>query len=140
MLESQYFVWRKELLPKGSALLFYYLIVLLFNWRNIALQCCVGFCLTTMHFSQNYACITSLLSLTPLPLHRSSRSSQSTSLGSLCYPAASQWLSVLHMVVYICQCYSLNSSHPLLPICPQVCLLHLHLCSSLQIDLSAPFF
>ena len=37
--------------------------------------------------------------------------------------------SVLRMVVYIWQCYSLNSSHPLLPaLDPQVCSLCLHLC------------
>ena len=39
---------------------------LFFNWRNIALQCCVGFCHTTMQFSHNYTYIASLLSLPPL--------------------------------------------------------------------------
>ena len=33
----------------------------------------------------------------------------STELGSLCYTVASDQLSILHMVVYICQCYSVNS-------------------------------
>ena len=34
------------------------------------------------------------------------------------------------MVVYICQCYSLSSSHPLLPLlCPEVHSLYLHLYS-----------
>ena len=64
-----------------------------------------------MGISHNYIYIPSLLHLPP----SSSRSSQSTSLGSLCYPAASQWLSVLHMVVYICQCYPLNLPHPFTP-------------------------
>ena len=37
---------------------------------------------------------------------------------------------VLHMVVYICQCYFLNLSHPLLPaLCTHVCSLHLRLYS-----------
>ena len=36
---------------------------------------------------------------------------QSTKLSPLCYMGASHQLSVLHMVVYICLCYSLNSSH-----------------------------
>ena len=38
--------------------------------------------------------------------------------------------SVLHMVVYMCRCYSLNSSHPLLPpLCPHAHSLHLCLFS-----------
>ena len=51
------------------------------------------------------------LPLTPLshPLSHSSRSSQSTQLSSLCYIAASHWLSLLHVVVYICQ-WSRNNS------------------------------
>ena len=39
---------------------------------------------------------------------------------------ASNWSSVLHMVMYMFQCYSLKSSHPLLfPLSPKVCSLHL---------------
>ena len=59
-----------------------------------------------------------------------SRSSQSDRLGSPCYITVSHQLSNLHMIVYICQCYSLDSSHPLLsPLCPEDCPLHLHLYS-----------
>ena len=40
----------------------------------------------------------------------------------------SHLLSILHMVMYIFPCYSLNLSHSLLlPLCPQVCSLYLHL-------------
>ena len=46
---------------------------------------------------------------TPLGCHKS------TQLSSLCYPAASYQISTLHIVVQICQCKSLNSSHLLLP-------------------------
>ena len=60
------------------------------------------------------------------PLHPS-RSSQSTRLGSLCYPAASRQLSILQTVVYESQCCFLSSSHPLLPLlCLQVRSLRLH--------------
>ena len=38
-----------------------------FNWRKIALQCCVGFCHMTVQISHNYTYIPSLLSLPPLP-------------------------------------------------------------------------
>ena len=51
----------------------------------------------------------------PPSLSRPSRWSQSTELISLCYVAASHQLSVLHLVVYICQCYSLTSSQLTLP-------------------------
>ena len=51
----------------------------------------------------------------PLSLSHPSRWSQSTQLISLCDAAASHQLSVLHLVVYICQCYSLISSQLTLP-------------------------
>ena len=50
----------------------------------------------------------------PPSLSHLSRWSQSTKLISLCYAAASHQLSVLHLVVYICQGYSLTSSHLIL--------------------------
>ena len=56
------------------------------------------------------------------------RSSQSTRLGFLCYAATSPLLSSLHLIVNICWCYFLHSSHSLPPpLCPQVYSLHLHL-------------
>ena len=62
----------------------------------------------------------------PTPLHPT-RLSQSAELSSLCYTTASHWPSVLHMVIYIFQCYSLSSSHPLLLLCPQIWSLYLPL-------------
>ena len=50
--------------------------------------------------------------LSHLPPSHPSRSSQSTELNSPYYTAASHQLSMLHMVLYICPRYSLNSSHP----------------------------
>ena len=40
------------------------------------------------------------------PQSQPSRSSQSIELNSLCYAAASHLLSMLQLIVYICQCYS----------------------------------
>ena len=51
------------------------------------------------------------------PKSHPSKSLQSTELSSLCYTAASHQLSISHTVIYICQYYSLNSPHPLLPSC-----------------------
>ena len=79
-----------------------------------------------------YIYIPSLLSLLLLPPPHPSRSSQSARLGSLGYIATSHLLSVLHMVVCICQCYFLNLSHlHLLPLCP-----HVHS----RLGSSVPFF
>ena len=62
---------------------------------------------------------TSLPPSTPFPtlvFHRA------LDLGSLHHAANSCWLSILHMVAYMLLCYSLKSSHPLLPpLCSKVC-------------------
>ena len=81
----------------------------IFNWRIIALQNCAGFCDASTWINHPLGCHT-------VP-----------GLSSLCPTANSHWLSVLHMEMYMFQCYSLNSSHSLLsPLCPQVCSLYLH--------------
>ena len=62
---------------------------------------------------------------TPLGCHRVS------GLSSLHHTADSHWLSILHTIMCMFQCYSLNSSHALFPsLCQQVCslCLHLHCC------------
>jgi len=66
---------------------------------KIALQYCDGFCHTIIQISHNYTYITSLLSLLLLPPSHSSRSSQSTWLGSLCYIATSHQLPILYIVI-----------------------------------------
>ena len=42
-------------------------VFIFFNWRNIVLQCCAGFCPTTTQISHNYTSVTYFLSLPPLP-------------------------------------------------------------------------
>ena len=84
-----------------------------FNWRKIALQClqcCVGFCHITMKISHNYT-HTHTYTHTPLPSWASFPTPtsyplghQSARLGFLCYIAASHKLSILYMIMYICQC------------------------------------
>ena len=89
-------------------------LICFLNWRVIALECCVSFCLQ-QHASATYiyiyicVCISapSWASLPP------SRSLQSTELSSLCYAAAFHYLFYI-VVVYICQCHCLNSS-PVFP-------------------------
>ena len=112
----------------GEVLLFYLFIYcikcmnlffynLFFNWRKIVLQYCVGFCHTTIQFSHNfwymyiYQKLYIYISLppeSPSPHPPSLKSSQSARLAFLSYIATSHQLSILHMVVYICQCYFLH--------------------------------
>ena len=62
----------------------------------------------------------------PTPSHPA-RLSQSPGLSSLCHTAHSHWLSRSHVIMYMFPCYSLNSSHPLLPLLgPRVCSLCLY--------------
>ena len=56
--------------------------------------------------------------------------SQNTRLSYLSHTANSHWLSILliHIVIYMSQCYSVNSFHPILPLlCPQIYSLCLYL-------------
>ena len=47
-------------------------------------------------------------------------------LSALLHASSLYWSSLLHMVMYMFQCYSLKSFHPhLLPLSPKVCSLHL---------------
>ena len=122
-----------------TQLIIYFLKQFFFIWRMIDLQCCVNFCCTRNWISYTqthvhththththiytHAYNPSLLDLPPKS--NPFRSSWSPELSALCYRAAPHWLSILHMVVYICQCSSLNSSHTLLPLlCTQACSLH----------------
>ena len=83
-------------------------------------QLYVRVCAYIYTYTYIYIYIPSLLSLPPMPPPSyPSRSSQSIEPSPLCYIAASQWLSILHKVMYVFQYYSVNSSHPLLPpLCP----------------------
>ena len=83
----------------------------------------------------------SCISLPP-SLSHPSRWSQSTELVSLCCAAASHQLAILHLVVYICQCYSITSSQLTLPP-PRVLKSILYVCvfiPVLTLGSSEPFF
>ena len=111
------------------SLLFLKNSLIYFNWRLMTLQYCSSFCHTLTGISHGYICVSS--SWIPLPRLSSSHTfglSQRPALGALLYALNLHWSSILHMVIYIFQCYSLKSSHPrLLPQSPKVCSLHLYL-------------
>ena len=107
-------------------ILFYFLFI--FNWRIIALQYCVSFCHISTWISHRhtyvplhtyvlhtYICLSSHFPLHPTPLgcHRA------PGLSSLHHIAKFHWLSILHRVMYMFQCYSFNSSLPSPTLCPQ---------------------
>ena len=75
-------------------LLFIFNLKIFLNWHIIALQVQHESAIC-MHISPH-----SWASLSPPPISHPSRSSQSTKLSSLCYIAASRWLSILYMVVW----------------------------------------
>ena len=58
----------------------------------------------------------SLTSLLPPTASYPSRLLQSSNLSYLSHTENSHWFSVLHMIVYLFPCYSLHSSHPVLPL------------------------
>ena len=89
-----------------------------FNWRISTLQYCDGFYHNpSTWIGHRYTCVL-LLKLLPssLPLYLSWLS-QSTGFG---YPASCIELTLVNMVMYMLQCYSLKSSHPrILPLSPK---------------------
>ena len=60
-----------------------------FNWRIIALQCCLVSAIHQSESAIKYTYVHFLLILPPITILHPSRSSQSTGLSSLCYTAAS---------------------------------------------------
>ena len=78
-------------------------------------------------FSVLYTYIPSLVNLPPT--HHPPPGHHSTELSVLCCTAASDWLSILHVVVDTCQSYSPISSHPLFPAPTQV----LYICISIPV-------
>ena len=60
----------------------------------------------------------------PHPIHQGHPSTPA--LNTLPHALNLDWRSISHMIIYMFQCYSLKSSHPLpLPQSPTVCSLHL---------------
>ena len=112
-------------------------IFVYYNWSILAPQC---FYWTTWVCSVYTCAPTSWASLPPIPFP-AFRPSRSTGQVSWWYRAASHQLSSFHKVVWICQCHSLNLSHPLLPLCAHKSVLCV--CNSipaLQIGSLVPFF
>ena len=102
------------------------LLIYLFNWRLITLQYCGGFCHTLTWISHGCTCVFPILNhLLPHPIPQGHPSAPAQ-CNILFHALNLDWWSILHMIIYMFQCYSLKLSHPcLLPQSPKVCSLHL---------------
>ena len=97
-----------------------------FSWRLITLQYCIGFAIhqhesaTGVHVFQSWT--PSLFPPRTIPLGHPSAPAP-----SILYHASNlDWRFVSHMILYMFQCHSPQSSHPLpLPQSPKDCSIHL---------------
>ena len=97
-----------------------------FNWRLITLQYCGGFCHTLTWISHRCTCVPHPESPSHLPPHPIPLGYPSApALSALFHASNLDWSSISRMIIYMFQCYSLKSSHPLLPQSPKVCSLYL---------------
>ena len=106
----------------------FFLFLVYFNWRAITFQLCGGPRHTSTWISHRCTYTSPILNLPlPPPSHPISLCCpRATALRPLLHSLNLHWLSVLHMVIYMFQCYFFKSSHPcLLPQSPIVCSLHL---------------
>ena len=109
--------------------LFCFSFLIYFNWRLITLQYFGGFCHTFTWISHGCTCVphpeTTPHNLPPHPIPLGHPSAPA--LSTLSHASNLDWRSVSHMIGYMFQCYSLNSSHP--PLLPQSPIVYsLHLC------------
>ena len=97
-----------------------------FNWRLITLQYYSCF---PIHWHKLAMGVHVFLSWIPshLPPHAIPLShTRAAALRTLSHASNLDWRCVLHMIIYMFQCYSLKSSHlPLLPQSPRECSIHL---------------
>ena len=91
---------------------------IIFKWKIIALQYCVSFYHTRVWISHTQTYIPFLLNLPPTP-HLIPPQVVTEHRLELPVLHGSFPLAIFHMVMYIFHCYSLNSSHPLPPLCLQ---------------------
>ena len=98
-------------------LYFFKYIFIYFNWRLITLQYCIGFAIHQHESAMGVHVFPILNPPSHLPSHPIHLGHPSApALSTLSHALNLDWRSVLHMIIYMFQCYSLKSSHPsLLP-------------------------
>ena len=103
-----------------------------FNWRLITLQHCGGFCRTFTWISHGCTCVPHPDPSSHLPPHPIPQGHPSApALSTLSHASNLDRWSILRMIMYMFQCYSLKSSHPRL--LPQVQKSVLYICVSFAV-------
>lgn len=102
-----------------------------------ALQYCVGFGHTSAWISQKYTYVSQLLNLSPHTIPPLGGCHREPDLSSCITEQIPTGFLILHMVICIFQCYSLNSSHPASSLSPQLCSLCLHPVALLWFNLNS---
>ena len=105
-----HYYWT-EFFPLFSDLTIILKIFFKFNWRIITLQFCDGFCHTSTWISHGYKCVPLSWNpshLPPHPIHLGC--ARAPALRPLFHASNLHWSSILHMVTYMFQWYSLKSS------------------------------
>ena len=105
----------------------FFLKINYFNWRIIILQYCDGFWHTSNESTTGIHVPPCSEPPSHLPPHLTPLGCpRAPALGAVLHASDLLWSSILQMVIYRFQCYSLKSSHPrLLPLSPKVWSLHL---------------
>ena len=102
-----------------------FFLIFIFTWFYFTML--YWFCHTLTWIHHGYTCVPKYEPSSHLPPHN-------ISLGHPCAPAPSilyhalnlDWRFISHMILYMFQCHSPKSSHPLpLPLSPKVCSTHL---------------
>ena len=85
-----------------------------FNWRIITLQYCIGFAIHQHESATGVHVFPSPEPSSHLPPHTISLGHSSAPASSVLYPASNlDWRFISYMIVYMFQCHSPKSSHPL---------------------------
>ena len=100
--------------PRESSKVFFKYKFIYFNWRLLTLQYCIGLSYINMNLPQVHTCSPSWTLLPPpsptIPLGRPSAWAP-----SIQYHASNlEWQFISYMTLYMFQCHSPKSSHPLL--------------------------
>ena len=100
-------------------------LIICFNWRIIT--CNIVMVFAIHQHESAYTCVPPILTSPHLPPHAIPPGClRALALGALFHASNLHWSFILHMAIYVSQCYSLKSSPPcLLPLSSKVCFLHL---------------
>ena len=113
----------------GTMLLSFFLLFkcIYFNWRLITLQYCIGFAIHQHESTMGVHVFPILNPYSQFPPHTIPLGHPSAPAPSILYHASNlDWWFVSYMILYMFQCHSPKSTHPLpLPQSPKDCSIHL---------------